>query len=55
MIDKFNSEEDQNFDRAVGYCDSILNNCPASFFHIGLKCENLLKANKLQEANEYSK
>jgi len=55
MIDKFNSEEDQNFDRAVGYCDSILNNCPASVFHIVLKCENLLKANKLKEAGDFSK
>lgn len=54
MIDKFNSEEDQDFQRAVGYCDSILNNCPASVFHICLKCENLLKACKLKEAQEFS-
>jgi len=54
MIDKFNSDEDQDHERAVGYCDSILTNCPASVFHICLKCEQLLKANKLKEANEFS-
>jgi len=54
MIDKFNSEEDKDYERAVGYCDSILTNCPASVFHICLKCENLLKANKLKEAQDFS-
>jgi len=54
MIDKFNSEADQDHIRAVGYCDSILTNCPASVFHICLKCEQLLKAYKLKEANEFS-
>ena len=54
MIDKFNSEEDKDYQRAVGYCESILNNCPASVFHICLKCENLLLANKLKEAQEFS-
>jgi len=53
MIEKFNSEEDKDFDRAVGYCESILSNCPASVFHICLKCENLLKAYKLKEAQEF--
>lgn len=54
MIEKFNSEADQDYQRAVGYCDSILNNCPASVFHICLKCENLLKAYKLKEAQDFS-
>lgn len=54
MIDKFNSEEDKDYERAVGYCDSILTNCPASVFHICLKCENLLKAYKLKEALEFA-
>jgi len=54
MIDKFNSEEDKDFERAVGYCESILNNCPASVFHICLKCENLLKAFKLKEAQDFA-
>ena len=54
MIEKFNSEEDKDYQRAVGYCDSILTNCPASVFHICLKCENLLKAYKLKDAKEFS-
>ena len=54
MIEKFNSNEDQDHQRAVGYCDSILANCPASVFHICLKCEQLLKAYKLKEAEEFA-
>jgi len=54
MIEKFNSDEDKDYQRAVGYCDSILTNCPASVFHICLKCENLLKAYKLKEAKEFA-
>ena len=55
MIEKFNTAEDKDYERSVGYCDSILNNCPASVFHIVLKCENLLRAYKLKEAQVFSK
>jgi len=55
MIDKFNTDADQDYERSLGYCDSILNNCPASVFHITLKCENLLKAYKLKDAQKFSK
>ena len=55
MIAKFgNDESDTDYERAVGYCTSILTNCPASVQHSALKCEYLLRAYKLKEASTFS-
>lgn len=55
MIDKFGqNEDDKDYDRVVGYCTSILTNCPASVRLSALKIEYLLLANKLKEASTFS-
>lgn len=55
MIDKFGKdEEDTDYSRAVGYCTSILVNCPASVKHASLKCEYLLRSHQLKEAGQFS-
>jgi len=55
MITKFGSDEsDNDYNRAVGYCTSILTNCPASVTHSALKCEYLLRAFQLKEASSFS-
>lgn len=55
MIDKFGqNEDDKDYDRVVGYCNSILTNCPASSKLCATKIEYLLLANKLKEANTFS-
>ena len=55
MLDRFVADtSDQDYDRAVTYCSNILTNCPASVHHAVLKCEYLLRAYKLKEANTFS-
>ena len=56
MLNRFTSEEGEgkDYDRAVTYCTNILTNCPASVHHSVLKCEYLLRANKLKEACTFS-
>ena len=55
MIEKFGrDEQDTDYARAVGYCTSILQNCPASIHHAALKCEYLLRAHQLKEASQFS-
>jgi len=55
MIDRFTSDPNaSDYDRAVTYCSNILTNCPASIRHNALKCEYLLRAWQLKEANKFS-
>ena len=46
--------EKGEYDSAVTYLDKILEKCPASSLHIGLKLESLLRSGKLEEANKLS-
>lgn len=59
MIEKYGGgdvgmSEDQDFEKAVGYCTSILSNCPDSIYYTCMKIEMLLKAMNLKEAATFS-
>jgi len=59
MIEKYGGgdigmSDDQDFDKAVGYCSSILTNCPESVDHVCMKIEFQLKAWKLKEASSFT-
>jgi DnaJ homolog subfamily C member 7 len=55
QIDKFGTQTDDiDYDKAVGYCTSILTNCPASILHACLKCEYLLRNNQLKECSKFT-
>lgn len=49
------SNEDTDFEKAVGYCTSILKNCPASIRLNCLKVKMLLLASKSKEAADFTK
>ena len=55
MIDKFGADpNDNDYERAVGYCTAIMKSCPASVTHACLKIEYLLRAFKLKDATQFS-
>jgi tetratricopeptide (TPR) repeat protein len=59
MIERYGAgdagmSEDQDYDKAVSYCTSILKNCPSSLSYAYKKIEYLLRSNQLKEADSYS-
>ena len=60
MIDKHGAEdkgmnEDIDYEKAAGYCNSILKNCPLAINYMCLRIEFLLKSSQLSEADKFSK
>lgn len=49
------SNEDTDFEKAVGYCTSVLKHCPCSVKLNCLKVKILLLANRAKEANDFTK
>lgn len=49
-----NTQGEQDYEKAVSYCTSILQNCTHSVKYNALKIQYLLMANQLKEANKFS-
>jgi len=55
LLDRFaNDANDKDYDRAVTYCNNIMESCPAAANFAAQKCEYLLRALRLKEAKEFS-
>jgi len=48
------NEEDIDYLKAEGYCNSILKNCPGSVYYVCQRILYLLKSNQLKEADKFS-
>ena len=55
LLDRFaNDSNDKDYDRAVTYCNNIMDSCPASSNYAAMKCEYLLRALRLKDAKDFS-